>query len=288
MAKKKAKEKWTEASVTRALVQRFSQKVGEYSVFPGLRNQVASMARSDRTIDLFVVRNWQPRGTTAIEIKVDRSDWLRELEDPAKSWEFDRQVNQFFVAAPADVVQLHEVPTSWGWFCMNGGGSVVVKKRPTRNDEAKMTEPLMYSLLRAAAPIEGGKAWLFQYAGKTISPDDLLKIAAERFHEELEKRVEKEILRRGDTTKATREAFFEVERLKEGLGMKWRRTKELVDLILTYWDVDVVKAVELLKSVDSHLQSAENSVAWCRKWFGEGIGKLKNLGKGETDGGAKR
>ena len=49
------------------------------------------------------------------EIKTSRSDWLRELKTPEKSAHFARGLNEFYVVAPANVVDRDEIPQRWGW-----------------------------------------------------------------------------------------------------------------------------------------------------------------------------
>jgi hypothetical protein len=48
------------------------------------------------------------------EIKVARSDWLHELDNPAKAEAWARHCTEWYVAAPSGVVHPDELPDGWG------------------------------------------------------------------------------------------------------------------------------------------------------------------------------
>jgi hypothetical protein len=67
---------------------------------------------------------WPSRGLLidAYECKSSRSDWLREVEDPAKADRFCQLVDRFYVVAGrADIVKRDEVPPDWGLLIPHGG-----------------------------------------------------------------------------------------------------------------------------------------------------------------------
>lgn len=86
-----------------------------------VRNQAGFDA--SRTIDALGFHFWPSRGLLidGFECKSSRSDWLRELEDPAKADTFCRLVDRFYiVAGRADVVKLDELPPDWGLLVPHG------------------------------------------------------------------------------------------------------------------------------------------------------------------------
>lgn len=70
----------------------------------------------DRRIDLWVLECRPSAGMPAhaIEVKVSRGDWLRELRSPWKRRAAMAISNHFWVAAPVGVVNVEEVPADCG------------------------------------------------------------------------------------------------------------------------------------------------------------------------------
>jgi len=75
-----------------------------------------------RSCDAMAMSLWPSRGLElhGFEIKVERSDWLRELKDPAKAETFFRYCDRWWIVAPADVVKDGELPPSWGLLVPRG------------------------------------------------------------------------------------------------------------------------------------------------------------------------
>jgi len=87
-----------------------------YALLPHVRNSTGYPSVT-RTADALVMSLYPSRGLTlsGFEIKVSRSDWLRELKDPAKAEEIARHCDYWWiVAGEADLVKLEELPPSWG------------------------------------------------------------------------------------------------------------------------------------------------------------------------------
>lgn len=86
-----------------------------------------------RTMDFAAVDTWQSsmeNGSLAIhgvEVKVSRSDWLRELKDPQKSAETMQWATHRWLAVPlATIARPEELPEGWGLLVI--GGSVLDEK----------------------------------------------------------------------------------------------------------------------------------------------------------------
>lgn len=71
-----------------------------------------------RWIDLWVLQLSPAKGMLAhsVEVKVSRSDWLRELKQPLKRRPMEAVSNFAWVAAPPGIVAPHELPAGWGLF----------------------------------------------------------------------------------------------------------------------------------------------------------------------------
>lgn len=105
--------------------------------------------RQDRFADALVVSCWPSRGIhfAGIEVKVDRSDWRRELDNPRKSAEIQRWCDYWWVAAPEGVVEIGEVPETWGLTVVSGKKVTTAKQAPKLEAEAP-TPTFVASILR--------------------------------------------------------------------------------------------------------------------------------------------
>lgn len=85
-----------------------------------------------RYADAIAVNLWRSRGHAihGFEIKVSRSDWLRELKAPEKAEPVFRYCDHWFIVAPRGIVQPHELPPTWGLFEVRASGLVAVKHAP--------------------------------------------------------------------------------------------------------------------------------------------------------------
>lgn len=102
-----------------------------------------------RYADALVTSLYPSRGLwlAGIEVKVSRSDWKSELDQPSKSAELQRFCDYWWVAAPAGVVELSEIPESWGCYLIEGKRVKVAKKAPKLTPEPYTVE-FIASLMR--------------------------------------------------------------------------------------------------------------------------------------------
>lgn len=114
---------WTEQAITALLRNKHCARGTNGDQWAFL-TQVRSAAGFDsrRTLDALAFGLWPSRGLHihGFEIKVSRSDWLRELKAPEKAEEFCGIVDFFWVVTPPDVVQGHELPAKWGHIVTRG------------------------------------------------------------------------------------------------------------------------------------------------------------------------
>lgn len=161
----------TEATVLDALRRRHARPgnggSGEYVFLTHVR---CGTGWDNRCIDALVIDCYPSRGHDlhAIEVKVSRSDWLRELAQPEKSAAFtDALVDRFSVAAPAGLIKRDELPTGWGLFEIGADNTArqVVKASagkhlpPRARDRADrpLPKPFVVALLRAAGAAPGSR-----------------------------------------------------------------------------------------------------------------------------------
>ena len=104
-----------------------------------------------RTIDAVVFSLWPSDGLTraAFEIKVSRSDFIRELQIPNKHKWCRECFHEFWFVAPKEVIQLDEIPGGVGWMCPRGD-KLVIKKLCQRNPTPRLDDSLLAAFMRAA------------------------------------------------------------------------------------------------------------------------------------------
>lgn len=113
-----------------------------------------------RTIDFVAADTWESSmrdGSLTIhgvEVKVSRSDWLRELKDPAKSAETMTWVTHRWLAVPyvSAILSPGELPEGWGLLAMEGQyeQKLVAKIQATPRNNGPLSPSATAALLRAA------------------------------------------------------------------------------------------------------------------------------------------
>jgi hypothetical protein len=108
--------------------------------------------RTVRRCDLIRVGMWASRGTgvDAHEIKVSRSDWLRELDEPAKAEAWWPYCSRFWIVAPPGIVAPAELPEGWGLMELPSNGRRFKVKVQAATKVPELTVPLLVELLRRA------------------------------------------------------------------------------------------------------------------------------------------
>ena len=114
----------------RSLAKHGNGGSGEYAFMRQVRN--SSGFNANRTFDGVAVGLWPSRGHDihVYEVKVSRSDWLHELRQPKKADDAARVADRFSIVAPRDVVDLAEVPATWGLIHATGGTEIIEEAEP--------------------------------------------------------------------------------------------------------------------------------------------------------------
>lgn len=123
----------------------------EYALFFEVRNAAGFSA--NRSCDAMALSLWPSRGINlfGFEVKVSRSDWMRELKNPAKAEAIARYCDYWVVLAPAGIVAPSELPNTWGlWeLCDNGKWKTPVP--PKKLEPVALDRSFVAALLRRAA-----------------------------------------------------------------------------------------------------------------------------------------
>jgi hypothetical protein len=163
----------TEGAVTALLRERHNKSgnggSGEHAFLAQVRN--AAGFDSNRSFDAVAMNLWPSRGLTVevFEIKVSRSDWLRELKKPDKAEDACRLADKFTIVAPAGCVRDGELPPTWGLIEVRGDGTDespwklrTVKVAPLLHEDPERVKVLprgfVVGMLRCApGAVPGGK-----------------------------------------------------------------------------------------------------------------------------------
>lgn len=144
----------TEREFFDALKPRYDPR--EWVLVPQVRNGTG-VQRTTRTADAVAVSLWPSRGIDAhgFEFKASRSDWKRELDNPAKAEEIGRYCAFWWVVV-ADPAFVHagELPPAWGLMSLDGPPDARTVKVLTKAPRRAAQEPgwaFVAAVLRAAA-----------------------------------------------------------------------------------------------------------------------------------------
>ncbi len=134
------------SAVHAAIAKRFCTP--EYATFFEVGD--ATGGRHSRWADAVSMGIWPSRGLdlSGFEVKVSRSDWLREKADPTKSAPVQRFMDRWWVAVSDEkIVQDGELPPTWGLMVLQGGKLVTKVKAPDLTPEP-VTRSFLAALLR--------------------------------------------------------------------------------------------------------------------------------------------
>jgi hypothetical protein len=107
-----------------------------------------------RTADALAMSLWPSRGLElhGFEVKVYRSDWLRELKDPAKADEIAARCHRWWVVVGDEsIIQQGDLfPQTWGQMVVRDGELVVTREAPLI-EPAPLDHVFLAAILRRAA-----------------------------------------------------------------------------------------------------------------------------------------
>lgn len=144
-------ERWTENRVYELLNKVFP--TGAYTLLPQVRNGTGFARKTTRTADAIAVSNWPSRGLylAGVEIKVSLSDWRKELATPEKADDISRYCKYWYIAAPAGVVPVGEVPESWGLIECDARNAKIIKAGIANESPQPIDILLLAAILRTIA-----------------------------------------------------------------------------------------------------------------------------------------
>ncbi len=190
--------KFTTQQVNQLLFNKYTEK-GEYTLLFDVPNVVG--VNQARRCDAVAIGMWQSTGRLihGFEVKISRSDWLRELRDVSKADPFIEQCDRWWlVTGHQGVVKPDEIPESWGWMNATKTGLRIQRPaKPLPQDAVSMRRLWAFALIRAATGL-GGNGTAFEaavnkrYAELQRQADERLQAQIARINpafEQLQKKV---------------------------------------------------------------------------------------------------
>lgn len=109
-----------------------------------------------RWADAVAMNMYPSRGMEihGFEIKVSRSDWLRELKNPEKSSTVQQFCDRWWIVAPKELIKPGELPPTWGHYDVTPAG-VIRQMVPAPKLEALLTtRSFMAAMIRRAGGVD--------------------------------------------------------------------------------------------------------------------------------------
>ena len=131
--------------IKNAIKARFCQP--EWATFFEVPN---STGGADRRMDAFSMNMYRSKGFAiqGFEVKISRSDLLRELKDPSKSEALGQYCDFWYLAVPKGLIKEDDqIPEFWGIYEYENG-ILKIKKKAIKLDPKTVTRPFVAALLR--------------------------------------------------------------------------------------------------------------------------------------------
>lgn len=157
-------------------------------------------------MSLFPSRGLELHG---FEIKVSKSDYRREAQDPTKAEAVAAYCDRWWVVTPPDLLDGENLPLNWGWLAYDGR-AFYTKQKAEKLEAKAIDRPILAALLRRAHESAEARAHSL-VAEKTASAEA-----------EIKRRVEEQLKYRSRDYEILRAA---VDAFEKGAGIKitdWR------------------------------------------------------------------
>lgn len=229
--------------VRAALRTRFCQP--EWALFFEVADGTGASQR--RWADAMAMNMWGSRGLAlhGFEIKVSRSDWKRELANPAKAESIAGLCDFWSIVAPKGMIPLDELPPGWGLLEVDSDLKITQRVTGPKNpDPAMLTRSFVASLLRSAAKVD----------------ESIIRGAIDLARGDWEKTVEERIRQRTEYLRTDgAEALKLLDEFKELSGIDLRSYKwdaKKLHKALTIAESGIIERWGGLEQMVEHLEEA--------------------------------
>lgn len=154
--------RWTERDIIHRLRRRYGGQVGSGSMrtvrYVGAAHVRYGPFAPSCIADFLVQDTWGNYGPESgrhpilgFEVKVSRSDYLRELKDLSKSEPFRLVCTEWYVVVSDRAIVRDDLPDGWGLLVANSRGLMCVQKSAINPTPEPVPRGLMAGFLRAVA-----------------------------------------------------------------------------------------------------------------------------------------
>ena len=199
-----------DAAKLRALLRR-KYPADQYAMLYEVRDAAGFSAK--RSADVMLIGLWPSRGNMVegMEVKISRSDWLRELKKPEKAEAFFEFCDRWWVVASTpDIVKRSELPPTWGLMVPRGSGLGVLVEAPMLKP-SPVDRSLLAAMLKRATDT----------AADSPEVQALIDLRVKNATDKVDQRIEWATRNLTDENKRLKEAFAEFEKASGLAISKW-------------------------------------------------------------------
>lgn len=240
------------ADVKAALRTRFVAP--EWAIFFEVGDSTGGAHR--RWADAVAMNMWPSRGMEVhgFEIKVSRSDWLRELKNPAKSASVQQYCDRWWIVAPKGIINPGELPPTWGHYEVSESGALRQVVAAPKLDAIPITNKFMAAMLRRAGVVDED----------TVA--SRVRTEVEKLRAKDEERIESRVKDRTREANDLRDKVAQFEQIS-GLSIsKWGEAEDTARAVRFVLDTGILKTYSGIARL---AQEAEAFAAKCHKSIGQ-------------------
>ena len=155
----------------------------EWATFCEVPKGTGAAGYGSRRIDFIALNTWPSKGfkRVAYELKATRSDFLRELESPAKRKMAETYFHESYFAVETDVCKPEEVPEGWGLLVRTKKGDKLRRvKVPTQRKPESIPETMWIHLLRDTCEKMHHRQQPLDFEGGKITPEEVQRMVDEK------------------------------------------------------------------------------------------------------------
>lgn len=210
----------------------------------------ATGGRHNRWADAVAINLYPSRGLeiNGFEIKVSRSDWLRELKNPEKSAPVQRYCDRWWIVCPPAVIAPGELPPTWGQYEIRPGGKIQQIIAAPKLAAQPVTRDFVAAMLRRASEVDESLV------------NAAVGVEIERLRAGDEKRIAREIESRTSRSTELAETIAKIERVSGIKITAWSDSEEIGRAVKA---VMASGALKTYSGVGALREQAKRIVAHC-------------------------
>lgn len=208
-------------------------------------------AQRARYADAVAMNLYPSRGLAihGFEIKVSKSDFMNEINNPDKSVAVQKYCDHWWIVAPANAVDESLLPKTWGWLRVDGERLVTAKAAPELDPQG-ISREFMAAMVRRANEADAGEI--------TKLVDDRVRLLRENDQKHIERQI-------AERTRKAEEALKVLQDLKEKVGTEddwsWFNTDEVAAAVKLVRSAGIAKSYRGIRELQRELHHAQKRIA---------------------------